>query len=334
MDWSRGHIIGHGASATVSTATLRSSGEILAVKSVELLQSEPLQREHKILSTINHPNIIGYRGCDITLENSNSMFNLIMEYAPGGTLADVIRRSGAQLDESTISHYTCGVVKGLEYLHSRGIVHCDIKLSNILLSQGEAKITDFGCAKAAEEAVIGGTPMYMSPEVARGDEQGYSADIWAVGCSIIEMATGKSPWPNSVSTLYRIAFSGETPEVPDFLSGLGKDFLSKCLRVNPEERWTAGQLFRHYFLDESRFRHVKQSLNSTCSPTCVLDHGIWSSIEDVCEMDDGELLDGPIERIKELCVNLGRDNWEWGERWITVRDSKNVNVSFSSKNDL
>ncbi|GFP79561.1 mitogen-activated protein kinase kinase kinase anp1 [Phtheirospermum japonicum] len=335
MDWSRGHTIGHGASAAaVSTATLRSSGEILAVKSVELFRSEPIQREHKILSTLNHPHIIGHRGCDITIENSKAMFNLMMEYAPDGTLADAICRSGPGLDESMISHYVCGIVKGLEYLHSRGIVHCDIKGSNILLSQGEAKIADFGCAKAADEAAIGGTPMYMSPEVARGDGQGFSADIWAVGCTIIEMATGNSPWPTSISTLHRIAFSGETPEVPDFLSDLGKDFLSKCLRVDPEERWTAGQLLQHPFLDETRFGHVKQSIDSTCSPTCVLDQGIWSSIEEeyseaVCEVDYGGLLDGPMERMKELCVNSGRDNWEWGETWITVRDSENVNISIN-----
>ncbi|KAL3652639.1 hypothetical protein CASFOL_002320 [Castilleja foliolosa] len=321
MNWSRGHTIGHGASAAaVSTATLRSSGVILAVKSTELSQSTPLQREQKILSTLNHPNIIGYKGCDITLENSKAMFNLLMDYAPDGPLSD---RSGGRLDESTISRYTYGIVKGLEYLHSRGIVHCDIKLNNVLLSQGEAKIADFGCAKAADEAAIGGTPMYMSPEVARGEKQGFSADIWAVGCTVIEMATGNSPWPNSpiISTLHRIAFSCETPKIPGFLSDLGKDFLSKCLVVDPNERWTAERLLRHRFLDESRFGVVKQMSNGTCSPTCVLDHGIWSSIEEDCV----DLLDG----MKELCVNSGRVNWEWGERWITVRDSKNVNVSIN-----
>ncbi|KAK6134711.1 hypothetical protein DH2020_031537 [Rehmannia glutinosa] len=337
MDWTRGHTIGHGASAAVSIATSRSSDEIFAVKSTELFRSESLQREHKILSTLNHPNIVGHKGCDITLENGRSIFSLMMEYAPNGTLADEIRRSGGWLDEITIGYYTCQILKGLEYLHSRGIMHCDIKGSNILLSRGVAKIADFGCAKAADEATIGGTPMFMSPEVARGDEQGSPADIWALGCTVIEMSTGEPPWPNETSTLHRIAFSGEPPKIPGFLSELGKDFLSKCLRVDPKQRWTAGELLKHPFLDEFRFVHVKEIRDDdTCSPTSILDQGIWSSIEEEIseassEMNGEDFLIGPMQRMTELCINSGRENWEWGERWITVRHSKNVNVSINSR---
>lgn len=330
MDWTRGHTIGHGASAAVSIATSRLSGDIFAVKWAELLRSESLQREHKILSSLNCPHIVGYRGCDISLENGKAMFNLMMEYAPDGTLADAIRRRGGRLDESVISYYTCGIVKGLEYLHSRGIVHCDIKGSNILLSQGDAKIADFGCAKAADEAVIGGTPMFMAPEVARGDEQGFPADIWALGCIVIEMSTGNSPWPNATTTIHRIAFSGESPKFPAFLSELAKDFLSKCLRVDPKERWTAKELLQHPFLDE--FRHEKQITDSTDSPTSILDQGIWSSIEeefsqDPSELNHAEFSNPPMQRMKELSTNSGMENWDWRESWITVRDSKNVNIS-------
>ncbi|KAI3457336.1 hypothetical protein Pfo_013999 [Paulownia fortunei] len=336
MDWTRGHTIGHGASAAVSTATSRLSGDIFAVKSAELSQSESLQREHKILSTLNSPHIVGYRGCDISLENGKALFNLTLEYAPDGTLADAIRRWGGRLDESMISYYACRILKGLEYLHSRGLVHCDIKGSNILLSQGEAKIADFGCAKAADEAVIGGTPMFMAPEVARGEEQGFPADIWALGCTVIEMSTGNSPWPNATTTLHRIAFSGESPKFPAALSDLAKDFLSKCLRVDPKERWTAKQLLQHPFLEEFRFAHVKQIRNNTCSPTSILDQGIWSSIEEEfsqapSELNHADFLNAPMQRMKELSMNSEKENWEWGMSWITVRDSKNVNISFNGR---
>lgn len=323
MNWTRGHTIGHGASAAVSVATSRISGEIFAVKSGELSQSESLQREHKILSTLSNPHIVGYRGCDISLENGKPIFNLMLEYLPEGTLADKIRRSSGRFDEPTIAHYTRGILIGLEYLHSRGIVHCDIKGSNILLGQtGEAKIADFGCSKAAEDAAaIGGTPMFMSPEVARGEEQGFAADIWAVGCTVIEMSTGKSPWPNAASTLHRIAFSGESPEFPSFLSDIGKDFLSKSLRVDPRERWTAEELLLHPFLDEFRIGEIK---DCRASPTSILDRGIWNSIEEeFSEASSGVDDEDSLERMKELAAISGRENWEWRERWITVRDGKN-----------
>lgn len=325
MDWTRGHTIGHGASAAVSIAVSRLSGDIFAVKSAELSRSEPLKREDSILSNLNCPHIVGYRGCDISLENGRAMFNLMIEHAPDGTLSDAVRRGGGRLAEAAIRHYTRGIMKGLEYLHSRGIVHCDIKGSNILLSRGEAKIADFGCAKAAEETVIGGTPLFMAPEVARGEEQGFPADIWALGCTVIEMATGHAPWPNEPATLHRIAFSGEAPELPDFLSELGKDFLSKCLRVDCRERWTAKELIRHPFLDD--FRHEKMIVDSSDSPTSILDQGIWSSIEEESSHDPIEMSFADISEFKELCVNSRMEELDFTESWITVRDSKNADFS-------
>lgn len=258
------------------------------------------------------------------------MFNLMIEHAPDGTLSDAVRRGGGRLPEAAIRHYTRGIIKGLEYLHSRGIVHCDIKGSNILLSRGEAKIADFGCAKAAEEAVIGGTPLFMAPEVARGEEQGFPADVWALGCTVIEMATGGSPWPNEAATLHRIAFSGEAPELPDFLSELGKDFLSKCLRVDCRERWTAKELLRHPFLDD--FRHEKMIVDSSDSPTSILDQGIWSSIEEESSHDPIEMMSfADFSKFKELCVNSRMEELDFTESWITVRDSKNLEYSNDSK---
>ncbi|KAL8478277.1 hypothetical protein ACS0TY_030251 [Phlomoides rotata] len=331
MSWTRGHTIGHGSSATVSTATSRLSGDLFAVKSAVLSQSESLQREHKILSGLNCDNIIGHRGCDISLENGKIMFNLLVDYEPDGTLVDAILRTGGGLDESSIRYYTRGIVNGLEYLHSRGIVHCDIKGSNILLGKGEAKIADFGCAKAAaEEAAIGGTPMFMAPEVARGEEQGFPADIWALGCTVIEISTGKSPWPIGATTLHRIAFSGESPAFPAMLSDTGKDFLSKCLRVDPNERWTAKELLRHPFLDG--FRYEKLIGDSTDSPTSILDQEIWSSIEeelseDPCEVNDAGFLNSPKQRMKELSMMSRMEDWDLRESWIIIRDGKNVDIN-------
>lgn len=339
MDWTRGHTIGHGSSATVSLATARPSGDVFAVKSIELERSELLQREQRILSSLGCPQIVGYIGSDVTNEDGKLMYNIFMEYVPGGTLTDAIQKEGGRLDESAIRSHTRSILKGLEYLHSKGLVHCDIKGRNVLVGQEGAKIADLGCARWVEElggkasrVPIAGTPVFMSPEVARGDEQGFPADVWALGCTVIEMATGRPPWldfTHPASALYRIAFSSDVPEFSNFLSEEGKDFLGKCLRREPEERWTTDQLLKHPFLDEASSQ-LKQILDSTSnSPTSILDQGFWDPLD---ESETPHNLthigssDSPAERIRRLSGGNPISapilpDWTWDENWVTVRSN-------------
>lgn len=277
-------------------------------------------------------------GEDVTFESNKLMYNLFMEYVPGGTISDAIRRHGGQLDESLIGYFTRQVVRGLEYLHSCGLVHCDIKGRNILVGDDGAKIADFGCARHVDKvdanpAAIGGTPMYMAPEVARGEEQGFSSDIWALGCTVIEMATGSSPWPNvgdPVTVLYRIAFSGESPELPSSLSERAKDFLEKCLERNPKQRWTASQLLKHPFLEEFNSSNSKQTQQTnSSSPTSILDQGIWNSLDEESE-SLGSLggataysANSPADRIRRLAMLSDVTDWSWDQSWIAIRENHN-----------
>ncbi|MCE0481473.1 hypothetical protein HAX54_039248 [Datura stramonium] len=334
MGWTRGQTVGHGSSsATVSVAKSRSSSQIFAVKSVELSKSQLLQKEQKILSQLSSPYIVSYKGYDVTKEKDKLTFNLMMEYMSGGTISDEIRLQGGGINELLIGYYTNQILLGLEYLHSRGIVHCDIKGQNILLGKTCAKIADFGCARLVDPAApssepIGGTPMFMAPEVARGEEQGFPADIWALGCTIIEMACGGSPWTNvtnSASLLYRIAFSGQSPEIPKLLSLQAKDFLSKCLRRDPKERWTAKELLRHPFLEESNLNSTAIQDFVTSSPTSILDQDIWNSVEESETMDFSiqtvSSMESPLQRVRELGLNSGELNYRWNDdqSWMTVR---------------
>ncbi|KAK7846844.1 mitogen-activated protein kinase kinase kinase 18 [Quercus suber] len=310
MDWTRGQSVGHGSSATVSLATSDNSGDIFAVKSSELSKSKFLQREQKILSSLNSPRIVSYKGCDITTESNMVMYNIIMEYISGGTLTDAIRNHGGCLKESVIGYYTRQVAQGLEYLHSQGLVHCDIKGRNILISEDGAKIADFGCAKWVDKV-----------------EEGFACDIWALGCTIIEMATGGAPWPNvadPVSVLYQIGYSGELPEFPRFLSEQAKDFLGKCLRRSPKERWTASQLLKHPFLEEldSSAKPIQESNSS--SPTCILDQGFWNSLDESESVSNliGTTREGNLlgdDRIRRLSLFSGVPSWTWDDHWTTIR---------------
>uniref|UniRef100_F6HEQ4 mitogen-activated protein kinase kinase kinase n=1 Tax=Vitis vinifera TaxID=29760 RepID=F6HEQ4_VITVI len=335
MDWTRGPTIGRGASATISLAIVSTSGELFAVKSTELSRSKLLQREQSFLSQLSSERIVKYLGSNTTCEGDTMLYNVFMEYVPGGALSDEIRRRGNRLDEDWIRLYTRQIVLGLEYLQFNGLVHCDIKSENVLIREDGAVIADLGCAKSVHGngggSVFSGTPVFMAPEVARGEEQGFPADVWALGCTVIEMATGRNPWPevdDPVSALYRIGFSGDVPEFPMWLSENGRDFLDKCLRRNPRERWTAKELLEHPFL-EPNSKQLKEF--PVKSPTSVLDdQGFWDSLEAPVTpsvlMHIGSSSNSPAERIQRLnegALSSGSNlpNWTWDEDWVTVRSN-------------
>ncbi|KAJ7946316.1 Protein kinase-like [Quillaja saponaria] len=331
MDWRRGHTVGRGSTATVSIATVHGSGQVYAVKSAELAKSKFLIREQKILSTFKCHHIVTYRGCDITTENGTLFYNMFMEYAPHGTVFDAIHERGG-LAEAIVRNYTRQILLGLQHLHSNGIVHCDIKGQNILVMDEGVKIADLGCARRVEDEVLNsdwstaGTPMFMAPEVARGEQQGFPADVWALGCTVVEMVTGQAPWPDvadPVSTLYRIGFSGEVPKIPSFMSKQGKDFLSKCLIKNPDERWSVGELLKHGFLEESKLLMKEINGSKSDTPTCVLDQDIWDSMEEYLETIQNPThncsSNSPMDRIQQLCG--GQPNWKWDDNWVTVRSN-------------
>ncbi|CAL1354175.1 unnamed protein product [Linum trigynum] len=343
MEWSRGPVIGRGSTATVSLAT--SAGQLFALKSAELSRSLFLQREQSILSNLSCPYIVKYVGSGVSDENRTPIYNLCMEYAAGGTLSDVIRRRGGRMGETEIGAVVLRVLKGLDYLHGKGLVHCDIKAQNVLVDEVEgAIIGDFGCSKfvvEGGEGVVGfsGTPAFMAPEVARGEEQGFAADVWAVGCTVIEMATGRNPWAefgdDPVSALYRIGFSNEAPEVPSWLSEEAADFVAKCLMKNPRERWSAKELLDHPFLHESELDLSVDEFKKeagTSSPSCVLDQGFWDSLDGGLDSPQNLTIDEvrcskipPGDRIKSLISGFSSASNLCSEEegdWITVRSNE------------
>ncbi|CAL9763388.1 unnamed protein product [Musa acuminata subsp. burmannicoides] len=327
-EWRRGRIIGRGASATVSLATSMASGQVFAVKSSELCS---LRGEQRLLSALDSPFVVSYLGFDVAPAHAPGAgfhYNLFMEYAPGGSLSDEIKRQSGRLDELAIRSYLHDILSGLVYLHSNGVVHCDLKSQNVLIcSDGRAKIADFGCARKVdgdeERHQPRGTPMFMAPEVARGEEQSAPADVWSLGCTTIEMATGRPPWPHMadpVSALHLIAFSADVPEFPSWISAEGKDFLSRCLRRDPRERWTAEQLLRHPFV-AACFACPRPDSGTNydrVSPRSTLDQAFWESLADEGDEAVGEPSEDPSERMQCL-IGGGAPSWTWNDGWVTVR---------------
>ncbi|XP_060061109.1 mitogen-activated protein kinase kinase kinase 4 isoform X1 [Erinaceus europaeus] len=259
--WQRGNKIGEGQYGKVYTCISVDTGELMAMKEIRFQPNDhktikETADELKIFEGIKHPNLVRYFGVELHREE----MYIFMEYCDEGTLEEVSRLG---LQEHVIRLYSKQIAVAIHVLHEHGIVHRDIKGANIFLtSSGLIKLGDFGCSvklKNIAQTMPGevnstlGTAAYMAPEVitrAKGEGHGRAADVWSLGCVVIEMVTGKRPWheyEHNFQIMYKVGM-GHKPPIPERLSPEGKDFLSHCLESEPRARWTASQLLDHSFV--------------------------------------------------------------------------------------
>ncbi|XP_055083023.1 mitogen-activated protein kinase kinase kinase 4 isoform X4 [Periophthalmus magnuspinnatus] len=259
--WQRGNKIGEGQYGKVYTCINVDTGELMAMKEIRFQPNDhktikETADELKIFEGIKHPNLVRYFGVELHREE----MYIFMEYCDEGTLEEVSRLG---LQEHVIRLYSKQITTAINVLHEHGIVHRDIKGANIFLtSSGLIKLGDFGCSvklrnnthtMPGEVNSTLGTAAYMAPEVitrAKGEGHGRAADIWSLGCVLIEMVTGKRPWheyEHNFQIMYKVGM-GHKPPIPEKLSTEGKDFLAHCLESEPKRRWTASMLLDHPFV--------------------------------------------------------------------------------------
>ncbi|XP_044228574.1 mitogen-activated protein kinase kinase kinase 4 isoform X2 [Thunnus albacares] len=259
--WQRGNKIGEGQYGKVYTCINVDTGELMAMKEIRFQPNDhktikETADELKIFEGIKHPNLVRYFGVELHREE----MYIFMEYCDEGTLEEVSRLG---LQEHVIRLYSKQITTAINVLHEHGIVHRDIKGANIFLtSSGLIKLGDFGCSvklrnnthtMPGEVNSTLGTAAYMAPEVitrAKGEGHGRAADIWSLGCVLIEMVTGKRPWheyEHNFQIMYKVGM-GHKPPIPEKLSTEGKDFLGHCLESEPKRRWTASMLLDHPFV--------------------------------------------------------------------------------------
>ncbi|XP_010604486.1 mitogen-activated protein kinase kinase kinase 19 isoform X6 [Fukomys damarensis] len=268
--WTKGEILGKGAYGTVYCG-LTSQGQLIAVKQVALDTSDKLatekeyrklQEEVDLLKALKHVNIVAYLGTCLE-ENIVSIF---MEFVPGGSISSIINRFGP-LPEMVFCKYTKQILQGVAYLHDNCVVHRDIKGNNVMLMPtGIIKLIDFGCAKRLAWAGLNGThsdmlksmhgtPYWMAPEVISESGYGRKSDIWSIGCTVFEMATGKPPLASMgrmAAMFYIGAHRGLMPPLPDHFSENAADFVRMCLTRDQHERPSALQLLKHSFLKRNQ----------------------------------------------------------------------------------
>ncbi|KAM0835751.1 hypothetical protein ACQ4PT_062752 [Festuca glaucescens] len=269
--WMRGALLGSGSFGTVYEG-ISDEGAFFAVKEVSLLDQGSnaqqsilaLEQEIALLSQFEHENIVQYYGTD----KEESKLYIFIELVTQGSLSSLYQKY--KLRDSQVSAYTRQILNGLVYLHERNVVHRDIKCANILVhANGSVKLADFGLAKEMSKINMlrscKGSVYWMAPEVVNPRKTyGPAADMWSLGCTVLEMLTRQIPYPNVEWTnAFFMIGRGEQPPMPSYLSKEAQDFIGQCVRVDPEERPTASELLAHPFVN----RPLRASFDSLSPPT-------------------------------------------------------------------
>lgn len=251
-----GEILSENSQSTIYKCLNVTDGNILIAKTYPNPKLKPkYENESKILSLLSHPNIIAYKSNEII----NNIPFVFTEYLSGGSIKKIIDIYG-KLPDTLIRKYTKEILNGLKYINSLNIIHCDIKCANIFLdgATGTCKIGDFGSAKQLQgkldkcKGLIGTLP-WCAPEVICGEEYGMRCDIWSLGCTVLEMVTGKNPWDEKkIDNYYQcvniIGKGNDIPAIPEYISESLKKFLLKCLVRKEGDRADVDELLKDEFI--------------------------------------------------------------------------------------
>eukprot|EP00435_Cladocopium_sp_Y103_P014184 s335_g3.t1 len=286
-DWNKVYLkgakLGEGSYGEVFLALHASLGVARVVKSVPKSQlsvaGEQVEDEVNMLKSLDHPHIVRV----FEAFESEESLHIVMDYAEGGDLASVIRETldsnqtlgfgGAMLPHLWVQEAALQVASALDYMHSRGVIHCDLKPGNTMLltpfvladalqgkSQPHVLLVDFGLAEIFDEqaalggpATVKGSPAYLSPEGFDG-KLTQKSDTWAMGVMLYEMLVGSRPFrgTNNIFVLYCQVANTE----PNFDSKLGKipelpcSLVKALMEKKPEKRLSARQCFEHEWLQE------------------------------------------------------------------------------------
>ncbi|KAA8643087.1 hypothetical protein EYZ11_006187 [Aspergillus tanneri] len=277
-NWMKGSLIGEGSFGSVFLALHSITGELMAVKQVEIPSATKgtefdkrknsmvtaLKHEIELLQGLHDPNIVQYLGTSA----DDQYLNIFLEYVPGGSIATMLKQYNT-FQEPLIKNFVRQILSGLSYLHSRDIIHRDIKGANILVdNKGGIKISDFGISKRVEASTLlgarasgsgaghmhrpslQGSVYWMAPEVVRQSAHTKKADIWSLGCLVVEMFIGAHPFPDcsQLQAIFAIGSNKARPPPPENASEEAMAFLDMTFQVDYEQRPSADELLESKFL--------------------------------------------------------------------------------------
>eukprot|EP00126_Sphaerothecum_destruens_P006990 Sdes_comp19628_c0_seq1m11406 len=247
--------LGRGNYGTVYKVYHADTDTIMAVKAIPLDVSESackqIVTELDVLRNSQCPYIVDFYGACY----KEGDIRIFMEYMNGGSLEKMYKTLGA-IPEEILGKICFAIVTGLHYLkQTHQVIHRDVKPSNVLCNtQGDIKICDFSVSGELVKSIAHtyvGSSHYMAPERIKGSkEYDIRSDVWSLGISLVEMATGQYPYPktDSVFAMLKCIVQDPSPDVSDKCSPQLSDFIGKCLRKDPDERPTYQELLEHEFI--------------------------------------------------------------------------------------
>lgn len=258
-DFKVGNLLGKGSFAGVYRAESIHTGLEVAIKMIDKKAMykagmvQRVQNEVKIHCQLKHPSILELYNY---FEDNNYVY-LVLEMCHNGEMNRYLKNRMKPFSENEARHFMYQIITGMLYLHSHGILHRDLTLSNLLLTRNmNIKIADFGLATQLtmpheKHYTLCGTPNYISPEIATRSAHGLESDVWSLGCMFYTLLIGRPPFDTDTvkNTLNKVVLADY--EMPTFLSGEAKDLIHQLLRRNPADRLSLSSVLDHPFMSRS-----------------------------------------------------------------------------------
>ena len=331
--WTLGSRIGQGSFGVVHVGMNKLDGTLMAVKSIVIPSGnrqlqEDIRREIDLMKSFEHKNIVKYLGCE--MDKERKILHIFQEWVPGGSVASLLRKFGP-FPISVIRSYLYQILTGLKYLHSKNILHRDIKGGNVLVNdEGVVKLADFGASKCMEcleedrleNMTMCGTPYFMAPEVFE-ENYGTKADVWACSCVAYQMCTTNPPWKGlgikSPIQLFRYITENDGPP-PLTIPMPSEESEFKDQILEPTMNCSLANLMEQCFMRDSKQRP---------SVTQLMDHSFFQETEDADEsiLEDQSIfgIEGPLSpispsKIEEIKRSSKKIQKQWPE-WAKTDDS-------------
>ncbi|KAM5158560.1 serine/threonine-protein kinase PLK4 [Callospermophilus lateralis] len=258
-DFKVGNLLGKGSFAGVYRAESIHTGLEVAIKMIDKKAMykagmvQRVQNEVKIHCQLKHPSILELYNY---FEDNNYVY-LVLEMCHNGEMNRYLKNRMKPFSENEARHFMHQIITGMLYLHSHGILHRDLTLSNLLLTRNmNIKIADFGLATQLtmpheKHYTLCGTPNYISPEIATRSAHGLESDVWSLGCMFYTLLIGRPPFDTDTvkNTLNKVVLADY--EMPTFLSREAKDLIHQLLRRNPADRLSLSSILDHPFMSRN-----------------------------------------------------------------------------------
>jgi serine/threonine protein kinase len=276
--------LGKGSFGSAEACVNLETNEVVVIKRVDLSgmdedEKRQAMTEAALLNVLRHPSVIEYREAFV----QDDVLHIVMEYAEHGDLAHAVKQQkkrGVHFGEEQVLEWATQLCLGLRYIHSKRVLHRDLKTANCFLTRSRVKIGDFGISKVLETTHAHtqvGTPYFLSPEAVSAKPYGRASDVWALGCVVYELCALKRVFSaNSLLALVYKIVNEPVPRIPSCYSDELADLVASLLEKDPAKRMTTERM-----LSLPTIRRTLAALAGEHETPCASEYAAVSSTDEL-----------------------------------------------------